>query len=57
MDDTNKFEECVSVLSEKMKWLIHHDYSGEMQFKIDNVTENLVPDRARKVGKKILTLK
>ena len=57
MDATNKFEECLSVLSEKMKWLKYHDYSGETQFKIDNVAENLVPGRAKKVGKKILNLK
>ena len=51
MDDTNKFEECVSVLSEKIKWLKRHDFSDETQFKIDNVAKNLVPDRAKKVGK------
>ena len=56
-DDTNKFEECVSVLSKKIKWLKRHDFSDETLFKIDNVDENLVPDRAKKVGKKILTLK
>ena len=49
MDDTNKFEECVPVLSEKLK---RHDFSDETQFKIDNFAENLVPDRAKKVGKK-----
>ena len=52
MDDTNKFEECMSVLSEDIKWLKHHDFSDEMQFKIDNFAENLVPGRAKKVGKK-----
>ena len=57
MDDTNKFEECVSVLSEKIKWLKRHDFSDETQFKIDNFDEHLVPDRAKKVSKKILTLK
>ena len=57
MDDTNKFDECVSVLSGKIKWLKCHDFSDEMQFKIDHFAENLVPDRAKKVGKKILTLK
>ena len=48
-DDTNKFEECVPVLSEKIKWLKRHDFSDETQFKIDNFAENLVPDRAKKV--------
>ena len=56
-DDTNKFEECVSVYSEKIKWLKRHDFSDETQFKIDNFDENLVYDRAKKVGKNILTLK
>ena len=48
MDDTNKFEECVSVLSEKIKWLQRHDFSDETQFKIDNFAENLVPAGQRK---------
>ena len=34
-----------------------HDFWDETQFKIDNFAENLVPDRAKKVGKTILTLK
>ena len=57
MDDTNKFEECVSVLSEKIKWLKRRHFSDETQFQIDNCAEYLVPDRSKKVGKKILTLK
>ena len=27
-----------------------HDFSDETQFKIDNVAENLVPDRAKEGG-------
>ena len=52
MDDTNKFEECVSVLSEKIKWLKRHGFSDETQFKIDNFAENLVPAGQRKWVKK-----
>ena len=52
MDDTNKCEECVSVLSERIKWRKRHDFSNETQFKIDNTAENLAPDKAKKVGKK-----
>ena len=48
MDDTNKFEEYVSVLSEKIKWLKRHGFSDEIQFKIDNFAENLVPAGQRK---------
>ena len=37
----------------KIKWLKkRHDISDETQFKIDNFAENLVPDRAKEVGKK-----
>ena len=57
MDDTNKFEECVLFLSEKIKWQKRQEFSDETQFKIDNFAENLVPDWTKKVGKKILTLK
>ena len=52
MDDTNKYEECVPVLSENIKCIKRHDFSDETQFKIDNFAENLVPDRAKKVGEK-----
>ena len=52
MDDTNKFEECVSGLSEKIKWLKRHGFSDETQFKIDNFAENLVPAGQRKWVKK-----
>ena len=48
MNDSNKFKECVSVLSEKIKWLKRHDFSDETQFKIDNFAENLVPAGQRK---------
>ena len=57
MDDANKFEESVSVLSEKIKWVKRHDFSDETQFKTDNFAENVVPDRAKKASKNILTLK
>ena len=53
MDDANKFEECVSVLSEKIKWLKRHDFSDEKQFKVDNVAENLVPDRVKNTHFKV----
>ena len=43
MGDTNKFEECASVLSEKFKWLKRHGFSAETQFNIDNFAENLMP--------------
>ena len=52
MDDTNKFEECVSVLSEQIKWLKRHVFSDETQFKIDNFAGNLVPAGQRKWVKK-----
>ena len=52
MYGTNKFEECVSVLSEQIKWLKRHDFSDETQFNIDNFAENLVPAGQRKWAKK-----
>ena len=48
MDDTNKFEECVSVLSEKNKWLKRHGFLMKRNLRLTMLLKIYCPTGQRK---------